>query len=355
MKWIVVAVLAALLAVGIVTPVAADTGSDVTVTATPPTLVPIVASSNATGIISSSATLHGNITDTEGDNASLRGFEWGLSAGNYTWSWNQTGDYGTGVFEYQIPDLTAETHYYWRALAENVAGIGYSGELDFWTTGECYAPTNFTITRTGTNSINITWERGPSATLTVIRGSTDGYPEDVTDGYLVYSGNSTFVEVDGLSLNFDKYYYRAWSWNEYGYSEDYAEDWIGGNAMLAIFLGGLALGITGLSFWRRALILTMGASLSWLALGILLLADASLLGLPSVGESWVQIVAYLFFVMTVGCILWYISGLGKVKITQTDTKGRSWVEEGKVPKRETEPRAQKVKTSHRDRLRKFPK
>lgn len=267
MRWLAVVILVVLLTVWVVTPVIADT--DITVTAAPPILAPVVTASSATDITNDSAILHGNITDTEGDNASLRGFEWGLSTGNYTWSWNDTGSFGVGEFEHQATSLSIETHYFWRAYAENEAGFGYSSELDFWTIGLPLAPTNFTITRTGINSINITWVKDPTATLTVIRGSIGGYPESVTEDYLVYSGNGTFVEVEGLSLDFDNYY-RAWSWNEYGYSVDYAEAWIGGNTMLLIAVVIIALVLTTLAFVLKHAILHMICVPVWIVLGVLL-------------------------------------------------------------------------------------
>lgn len=113
------------------------------------------------------------------------------------------------------------------------------------------APTDFTITQTGPTSINITWTMGVGANTTLIRVGTDNYPENVTDGYLVYSGSGTYVEVDGLNLDSQTYYYRAWSYNDYGYSVDYAQDYIGGQmALLGIFAAmGIAL-LFGFFHWR---------------------------------------------------------------------------------------------------------
>lgn len=89
------------------------------------------------------------------------------------------------------------------------------------------APTDFTITQIGANSINITWTMGTAANITVIRGSTSGYPWLITDGSAVYSGNGTYVVVADLNLSSSTYYYRAWSQNEYGTSTGYAQASIG--------------------------------------------------------------------------------------------------------------------------------
>jgi hypothetical protein len=100
-------------------------------------LSPTVSTNAATSIISSSATLNGNITDTGGQNADLRGFDWGTSSGNYTASWVEgtSGNYqyGLGVFSDNLTSLSVSTAYYFRAKAHNSAGWGYGGELSFTT------------------------------------------------------------------------------------------------------------------------------------------------------------------------------------------------------------------------------
>lgn len=232
--------------------------TDMIITALPDFVAvpPIVIVSNATSIDNASAILHGNITLAGGDNLSRRGFEWGAATGNYTFSWNETGSFGVGEFEHKITELSVETHYFWRALAENEVGINYSEELDFWTTGYPLAPTDFTITQIGTNDITINWTMGVGATLTLIRGSTEGYPETVDDGYLVYNSSGTSVNVTGLSLNFESYYYRTWSWNTYGYSEDYAEANVGATVTTTTILEIapgliLAVGLCAFAMWKR--------------------------------------------------------------------------------------------------------
>jgi len=62
------------------------------------------------------------------------------------------------------------------------------------------APTNFTITELSATSINITWTMGVAANSTIIRADTSGYPWTVLDGNAIYSGNATYVVVEGLSL-----------------------------------------------------------------------------------------------------------------------------------------------------------
>ena len=240
--------------------VVADTATD------PPT----VTANNATDVTSSTAILHGNITATGGGNSHTIGFDWGFSTGNYTESWNTTGSFGLGTFQHEITDLPVETAVFWRAFAINSVGRGNSTELQFTTLGALpLAPTDFTI-EAGPSSIIISWTMGIGAELTVIRGSMNGYPTSVTDGYLVYSGNGTSVTVDGFTSDTPTIYYSAWSWNEHGYSEDYAQGLIGGEMMAMLILGlfgFLGLGLMGMFFWKRIGFLAYGAAGVWALMG----------------------------------------------------------------------------------------
>ena len=88
-------------------------------------------------------------------------------------------------------------------------------------------PTDMDITQVGVGSINITWTKGIGANITIVRGSTVGYPYSIFDGNAIYSGNGTSVQVDDLDLTNYTYYYRAWSQNNYGTSSGYDQASIG--------------------------------------------------------------------------------------------------------------------------------
>jgi len=94
---------------------------------------PTVSTSDACDITSSQGTLNGNITDTGGENAVERGFEWGTSPGSYTYSLTESGSFGTGAFSYEITRLTRQTTYYFRAKAHNSVGWSYGLEKSFST------------------------------------------------------------------------------------------------------------------------------------------------------------------------------------------------------------------------------
>jgi len=298
MRWLAAAILVVLFTIGIVTPVIAD--ADITVIAKPPILAPVVISSNATDITSGSAILHGNITDTEGEDANTIGFEWGVFSGNYTYSWNATGSFGMGEFEHRISGLPINTHIFWRAFAINSGGTGYSAAMNFTTLALPLAPTDFTITQIGYNTYKISWTKGIGADTTIVRASETGYPSSVADGYPVYSGNGTWVIVDGLNPDMTTYFYRAWSENEYGYSLDYAETVLGNPLGISQLI--FAMGLVGFALWKKGWIrillalcvITWGAfampydvkiAASLVAVGTILFV-ISIINIMRGGEKW---------------------------------------------------------------------
>jgi hypothetical protein len=86
----------------------------------------------ATSITQGEATLNGTITYTGGENASERGFDWGLTT-SYGSSWTETGSFGTGAFSRVISGLDSNTTYYFRAKARNSTGWVYGPAVAFTT------------------------------------------------------------------------------------------------------------------------------------------------------------------------------------------------------------------------------
>jgi len=232
---------------------------------------PTVVSYNATGITGVSGILHGEITLTGYENASTIGFEWGLTVGNYTYNWTDTGSFGLGTFDHEITDLLTNTTYFWRAFAINAGGRGNSTALNFTTLALPFLPTNFTATAIGTSAVNLTWTMGVAANITVIRYRESGYPTSPTEGLPAYSGNGTWTIIEGLNLDTTIYYFSAWSYNDFGYSIDYATAKIGGN-MQAILMFGLlflvAIGFIVLYLWKREMWLGIAAGTVWVATAI---------------------------------------------------------------------------------------
>ena len=105
-----------------------------TATIAPPTVTSLVYSN----VSSSSATLNGNITATNGQNADLRGFDIGNVYGTYNLSGYTEGtagnySYGVGAFSWTVSGLNPSTTYYIRAKTHNSAGWNY-GQMWMFTT-----------------------------------------------------------------------------------------------------------------------------------------------------------------------------------------------------------------------------
>ncbi len=112
-----------------------------------------------------------------------------------------------------------------------------------------FAPTIFTITQTGPNSIIITWTLGAEATDTVIRASSDRYPGSLTDGYEVYSGNGTSVTMSGFDFDISAHYFSAWGQNAFGYSSNTAQGSVGSHLGLPALV--FVIGLCVLAFWKK--------------------------------------------------------------------------------------------------------
>ena len=94
---------------------------------------PSVETSQPTDVTPTTATTNGRITGIEGGNATIRGFEYGLTQ-TPTWSVSESGNFGTGSFSLEILNLEPNTTYYIRAYATNPSSTGY-GLWESFTTG----------------------------------------------------------------------------------------------------------------------------------------------------------------------------------------------------------------------------
>jgi len=260
-------------------------------------IAPTVSSSAATGVTSISALLHGSIDDDGNEPCSMRMFRWGLASGNYTYSWNETGSFTEGAFSHVIGSLPLGTQIFWMASANNTIGTGNSSERSFWTLSLPLAPTNFVATQTGINQVTLTWTMGLGAVNTTIRVQENDPPTSLTEGYEVYTGNGTSVNVT-MAINENTIYgFSAWSENGYGLSLDYATTTIGGDVPLAfIALMLLPLGLTVTMFATKNSMLGFPSGIFWGVLG---------------GYSYLQSTStwdwqYLLFFASIGMVIFSI-------------------------------------------------
>jgi len=96
-------------------------------------VLPTIATSVATAIVSTSATSGGNITSDGGAEITARGVCWGSSTSPTTSNSKTTDGKGLGNFTSSITRLNPSTIYYVRAYATNSIGTAYGKELSFTT------------------------------------------------------------------------------------------------------------------------------------------------------------------------------------------------------------------------------
>ena len=194
----------------------ADTGvtpvlQDVTITYSQQIGLPIVATSEATLVEESTATLHGGLTSDGGEPCQYR-FEYGtVSGGPYPLSTGWTGSLTTGQpFSVDITGLGQGAKYFFIAQAKNSIGMAGGPEIEFLTKPEAPVDGTFSAALANGTQIDLVWTKGEGAQKTMIRRKIGGFPVDRDDGDLVYFDTGTSFSDTGLSP-LTTYYYRAWS------------------------------------------------------------------------------------------------------------------------------------------------
>ena len=100
-----------------------------TVTISPISSPVLAATSPASGVGTTTATLQGNVTDEGASQVTARGFVYGTSAGSSTFTVNA--GTGAGAFTASLTGLTTGTTYYARSFATNAQGTTYGTEVSF--------------------------------------------------------------------------------------------------------------------------------------------------------------------------------------------------------------------------------
>lgn len=191
--------------------------SDSATTYGPPSMTTNAASS----VEETSATMNGEITAVNGDNAITRGFEWDTDTGApYANDWHEDGDFGVEAFDHALNSLTKGELYYYRAYAINTYGTGYGSEVTFLTKPD--QPNTFVATAVSGTQIDFTWVKGTGAQKTYIRGKDGSYPANRADGYEVYFDTGTTDSDTGLTGG-HTYYYKAWGYATEGGKDHYSD------------------------------------------------------------------------------------------------------------------------------------
>lgn len=193
--------------------------------------VPVVTTSAAGSVLSTSAVLNGSQTSAAG-NCDYQGFVWGIVSrtdpGNvapasttYLYNWTQNGVYASGsAFNYTAAVPTGNTLYYFRAVAHNTNGWAYGTELNFTTSLLVTPPV--IATAAATNVANVTAQLNASVTdsggqLTDVRFAYDNVTRASIGDYAYFTtwdndtystGNTPYKNVTGLNIS-STYYFRA--------------------------------------------------------------------------------------------------------------------------------------------------
>lgn len=110
---------------------------------------PVVVTGAVSAISSNGATFAGNITSLSSGTVTRRGFQVSPTPYPDREVDEESAGYSTGVYSLSIADLYPGAVYYYRAFAENEAGIGYGDWVAFSTLSDVYSVLIDGVDRTG--------------------------------------------------------------------------------------------------------------------------------------------------------------------------------------------------------------
>ncbi|MCX6219519.1 MAG: hypothetical protein NTZ69_00845 [Bacteroidia bacterium] len=183
-------------------------------------LVPVLTTTVASAITSSTATSGGNITNDGGSAVTARGVCWSTSANPTTANTKTTDASGTGTFTSAITGLTPGTNYYIRAYATNSIGTAYGNEVTLTASAALPTLTTGTLSAITSNSVacggNITNDGGSAVTARGVCWSTSQTPTIANTKSVDGTGTGIFTSsITGL-LPGTFYYIRAYATNNSG-------------------------------------------------------------------------------------------------------------------------------------------
>ena len=196
------------------------TGYSSQISFTTPALAPVLTTTDATAIISISASSGGNITNDGGSPITARGVCWGAAQSPTTANSKTTDGSGTGIFTSAITGLTPGTTYYIRAYATNSIGTSYGNQVTLVTTAVLSTLTTTAASAitstTATSGGNITNDGGGAITARGVCWSTSQNPTTANSKTADGTGTGSFISsITGLTAG-TTYYVRAYSTNSAG-------------------------------------------------------------------------------------------------------------------------------------------
>jgi len=202
---------------------------------------PVLTTSAVSSVLSSTATLNGEITSDGGASVSARGFVYSTSDNTPTIGeggvTDQASGTGTGTFNSSVSSLSPNTTYYYQAYATNTSGTSYGGVISFTTlkAEPSAQPTSLVFSSVTTTSFNtaFTAATGSPDGYLVIRSTSSSLSADPVDGTNYTAGNSLGVgtvvsvgiTISGISNSSlsagNTYYTYVFAYNNSGSNIDY--------------------------------------------------------------------------------------------------------------------------------------
>ena len=182
--------------------------------------LPIITTTAATSIASTSVVSGGNITFDGNDPISSRGICWNTN-GNPTINDSKTTDgSGKGTFVSTISGLTPGTTYYVCAYATNSVGTAYGNVITFKTLATIPTLTTVAVTEitstTATSGGNISTDGGATVTVRGVCWSTNPNPTTANSKTTDGAGPGVFSSVLTELSSGTSYYLRAYATNNMG-------------------------------------------------------------------------------------------------------------------------------------------
>jgi len=198
----------------------AGTGYGNTVTVRTTGAVAVV-TNPATDVGTTSARIHGRLIDDGGDHCQWR-FQWGYATGVYSYALPWTNGLTSGAsFHLDLAGLDVDTTYYFRAQAQNAAGLVSGNELSFHTGDELLPPNPFDAWALGGTEINVSWTKGGGAHNTIVQMSMGSYPTTIEEGTRIYFDIGNNIIVGSLTPGMT-YYFSGWSESDGTVSANYS-------------------------------------------------------------------------------------------------------------------------------------
>jgi len=182
--------------------------------------LPVVTTTPAGSITTTSAVTGGNVLSDGGAPVTTRGVCWSANTNPTTADNTMSSGSGTGVFISSLTSLSPGTLYYVRAYATNSAGTAYGNQISFFTRVQLPVLNTIPVTSvTATSAVsggNITDNGGGTITARGVCWSINENPT-ITDSHTDDgTGIGDFISnITGLNPN-TNYFVRAYATNEEG-------------------------------------------------------------------------------------------------------------------------------------------